>query len=57
MVKKMGRPTDNPKSEAVHVRVDNECFDILNKYCEKYNVPRTEAIRKGIKKLKEDLGK
>ena len=57
MVKKKGRPTNNPKTSSFNARLDNECVDILNEYCEKHNVTRTEAIRKGIKKLKDDLGK
>jgi hypothetical protein len=55
---RMGRPpSNNPKSEAVHVRLDKECLDILNAYCSTYNVARTEAIRQGIKKLCEDIKK
>ena len=55
--KKMGRPTDNPKGVSVHVRLDGEADSILQEYCEQKQVPRTEAIRRGIKKLKEDLKK
>ena len=53
--KKMGRPTDNPKVDSLHVRLDKESSDILKKYAEKYNITRTESARIGIKKLKEDL--
>lgn len=53
--KKMGRPTDNPKGTSVHVRLDKESDEILSVYCERKQVHRTEAIRRGIKKLKEDL--
>ncbi len=49
--KKMGRPTDNPKSNPIHVRLDNESLKILDKYCEQENVKRTEGIRQGIRLL------
>ena len=54
----MGRPTDNPKVERITVRLDNESVDILDKYCEQEKIKeRSEAIRIGIKKLKDDLKK
>lgn len=53
--KKMGRPTDNPKSKPIHVRLDEECIYILNKYQEKYKKNRAESIRDGIKKLKKEI--
>lgn len=57
MSSKMGRPTDNPKTEAVHVRLDKESSEILSEYCKTEQVPRAEAIRRGIKKLKSDIKK
>lgn len=54
--KKIGRPTNNPKTERITVRLDSESTDILNKYCKQENIAeRAEAIRRGIKKLKDDL--
>lgn len=55
--KKMGRPTDNPKKTSIHVRLDEEADAILNAYCEQEDVPKMEAARRGIKKLKEELKK
>ena len=52
---KMGRPTDNPKSDRITVRLDNESKRILDKYCEQKEVSPNEAARRGIKKLKDDL--
>lgn len=54
--KKMGRPTDNPKSKPVHVRLDDECSEVLDAYCNKNGISRTEGIRRGIRKLKEEIG-
>ena len=53
--KKMGRPTNNPKGISTHVRLDAECESILTKYCEQEHVSKMEAIRRGIKKLKDEL--
>lgn len=50
----MGRPPiENPMLERITVRLDNECLEILNKYCDKNKKDRAEAIRDGIRKLKE----
>lgn len=57
MSPRTGRPTDNPKSERITVRLDEEAKETLNAYCEQKNVDRAEAIRRGIKKLKPELKK
>ena len=53
--KKRGRPTDNPKPYRMSVKYDEECKEILEKYCEQENVNKMQAARRGIKKLKDDL--
>lgn len=53
--KRLGRPTDNPKDERITVRLDNKSQEILTRYCEKENKTKAEAVRDGIKKLKDDL--
>lgn len=55
--KKMGRPTDNPKPFRAAVRLDVDSKAILDRYCEQENVNQMEAIRRGIKKLEQDLQK
>lgn len=58
MSPRTGRPkSDNPKSERITVRLDNECSKTLNKYCEQEQVEKAEAIRRGINKLKSDIKK
>lgn len=57
MTKKMGRPTNNPKTTRLDIRLDNECIDILNIYSNQENISKTEAARRGIKKLKVDIKK
>lgn len=55
MSPRTGRPTDNPKGTPIHVRLDKESEEVLNKYCKQENVSKMEAARRGIKKLKSDL--
>lgn len=55
MAAKMGRPTDDPKSQSVHIRLGAECIDILDRYQSAHHVTRTEAIRIAIKKLEADI--
>lgn len=54
MSPRTGRPTDNPKEERITVRIDSECSEILYDYCKKNNVNKGQAIRIGIKKLKDE---
>lgn len=53
----MGRPTDSPKPFQAMVRLDVDCKQILDRYCEREKVNQAEAIRRGIKKLEQDLNK
>lgn len=53
MSPRTGRPTDNPRPNKLSIRISNEDKEILEKYCEKEGVNRTEAISRGIKKLVE----
>lgn len=55
MSPRTGRPTDNPKSNPIHVRLDAETEEILKKYCNQEGLTRAEGIRKGIKKLRSDI--
>lgn len=58
MSPRTGRPkSDNPKSNPIHVRLDDETKDILEAYCEQEKIPKTEGIRRGIHRLKSDIEK
>lgn len=46
-----GRPTENPRPNKLSIRISDEDKLILENYCERENVNRTEAISRGIKKL------
>lgn len=54
--KKLGRPTNNPKIARVQAKLDEDTRAILTMYCEEKKVTESEAIRRGIRKLGEDLG-
>ncbi len=54
--KKMGRLTDNPRPYSLIIRMSEADKRILEEYCAKNGVNRTEAISRGIGKLKvEDV--
>ena len=53
MSPRTGRPTDNPRPNKLSIRISDEDKKILENYCEKENVNRTEAISRGIRKLDE----
>ncbi len=49
MSPRTGRPkVKNPKSNDVKVRLDDNTTSELDKYCNKHNITRAEAIRRGI---------
>lgn len=58
MSSRSGRPpSDNPKSNPIHVRLDQKSFDILKRYCKQENIKQTEAIRQGIQMLEDKIKK
>lgn len=58
MSPRTGRPKiENPKSNPIHVRLDNETLAILDEYCKQKQITKTEGIRQGIQRLKSELEK
>lgn len=55
MSPRTGRPTDNPKSNPIHVRLDDESAEILDKYCAQENIKKAEGIRQGVKLLESKI--
>lgn len=51
MSPRTGRPTDNPKGQSIHIRLDSKSKKILDAYTEQERVSRAEAVRCGIEKL------
>ncbi len=58
MSPRTGRPkSDNPKSNPIHVRLDDETKKILEDYCNQEQIAKTEGIRRGIHRLRSDIKK
>lgn len=55
--KKMGRPTDNPKTTMFRVRLDKETVEKLDESAEFLNVSKSEVVRKGIDSVHKSLKK
>lgn len=53
----MGRPTNNPKPHQMTIKFDDECKEIIDGYSQQESVSKMEAVRRGVKKLKDDLKK
>ena len=45
MSPRTGRPTDNPKPYKISARLDEECKQILTKYCEQKKINQVDALR------------
>ena len=54
---RMGRPTNNPKSGSVNIRLDAESENILLAYCRQECITKAEGVRQGIKMLESKLKK
>lgn len=57
MSPKTGRPTDSPKTHQVMVRLDEETEKIVQAYCKQEGTTTAEAMRRGARKLAEDIKK
>ncbi len=57
MSPRTGRPTNNPKGNSMHVRLDDESVKILDEYCNQEKIRRAEGIREGIKLLQSKIKK
>ncbi len=58
MSPRTGRPkSDNPKSNPIHVRLDEETKEILEDYSNQEKIAKTEGIRRGIHRLKANIKK
>lgn len=53
--KKMGRPTESPKDIDIKIRFDKETVDKLEKCSEKMQITRAEVVRRGVRKMYDDL--
>ena len=53
--KKMGRPTDNPRTEQIGVRLSKKELAMLNECAERLGTARANVIVKGIEKVRQEL--
>ena len=54
---KMGRPTDNPKTEYLRIRITKDQKELLSKLSEVLNISKTDVVILGLKKVEEELNK
>lgn len=52
-----GRPTDDPKTERLEIRISAADIEKLDYCCEKASKKRAEIIRMGIQKVFDELSK
>ena len=57
MVKKMGRPTSNPKKHQTRIRMTDDEVEKLNYCSEKLSISKTDVINMGIDKVYKELTK
>ncbi|MCT4564021.1 MAG: ribbon-helix-helix protein, CopG family [Maledivibacter sp.] len=54
--KKIGRPpSEKPKNIKLQIRVDQDTMDMLDECVEELKSNRSDVVRKGIKKIADDL--
>ena len=53
--KKIGRPTENPKTHETRIRMSDEDIDKLNFCCDRLGKTKADIIRLGISKLYEEI--
>lgn len=52
MSPRTGRPkAENPKTNIIRVRLDDESTGRLDEYCAKHSMTRADAVRQGIELL------
>ena len=57
MSPRAGRPTNNPKTKPMTIRLDEESVTIMETYCKQEKVGKSEAVREGLKRLESDIKK
>ena len=55
--KKLGRPTDSPKTFMLRVKMDKDTLSKLDECCEIEKTNRSEFVRKSIQQKYDDLKK
>ena len=53
--KKMGRPTEDPKTNGYRLRMTEKEIEILNFCCEKTGKSKADILRLGLQKIYQEL--
>lgn len=53
--KKMGRPTTNPRTGQIHVRLSEKELALLNECAERMGTTRANVVARGIEKVYREL--
>ncbi len=53
--KKMGRPTDNPKTNAYRIRMTDDDLERLNTCCQKTGMSKADIFRLGLYKVYKEV--
>ena len=53
----MGRPSDDPKTKRLEMRISDKDLEKLDFCCKQTGLSRAELIRKGIQRTYEELNK
>lgn len=54
---KMGRPTDNPATNQLRIRLSDKDLEMLNECSEVLELTKSDVVRLGIKKVFEGIQK
>lgn len=57
MAKKQGRPTDNPATNQLRIRLTDNELEKLNECCDILGTTKTDIVRRGIDIIHSDLRK
>lgn len=57
MSPRTGRPTDNPKTERLEIRLTKDEARLLSECAEKLHISKTQVINMGVQLVKDKLDK
>lgn len=55
--KKMGRPTENPRTNQLRIRLSDNELQLLEKCCTEADMNKTEVVVKGIELVYSEITK
>ncbi len=55
MGKKIGRPTDNPKTVSLKVMLDQDTLEMLEECVKSLGISKAEILRRGVREIYKGL--